>query len=155
MLGLVLVAHAPLAGATLACVKHVLGQTPPYFEAVDVLPDTDLVQARTQIKQAVKCCDADGGVLILSDIFGATPSNLVMDLINSGVLNNHCSLVSGFSLPMVLRALTYRERDLNVVLEKVVSGGREGVVSHGLFSQQIQSVELIQSHVGTSHNYQQ
>jgi mannose PTS system EIIA component len=154
MLGLVLVAHAPLASATLACVTDVLGKAPLHFEVVDILPNADLLQSRAQIEQAVKCCNADGGVLILSDIFGATPTNLVIELINSGSLN-HCTLVSGFNMPMVLRALTYREHALQAVVEKAVSGGRDGVVSHGLFSQQVQSVELIQSHVGTSYSYQQ
>lgn len=64
------------------------------------------------------------GVLVLSDIFGATPCNIARQLIIPGQVE----CLSGVNLPMLVRALTYRNQPLAIVLEKALSGGKDGVI---------------------------
>ena len=68
--------------------------------------------------------DTGSGVLILTDIYGATPANIAMKLRVRG----RCEVVAGVNLPMLLRVLTYRERDMDVLVQRAVSGGCEGVI---------------------------
>jgi PTS system ascorbate-specific IIA component len=72
----------------------------------------------------VKDLDDGSGVLILSDICGATPCNIASRLINP----SHAELLSGVSLPMLVRALTYRDEPLASVIEKAMTGGVNGVM---------------------------
>jgi PTS system ascorbate-specific IIA component len=68
--------------------------------------------------------DEGDGVLVLTDIYGATPGNIALKLLQPGRVEG----ISGVNLPMLIRALTYREQGLAVVVEKALSGGTEGVV---------------------------
>ena len=79
-----------------------------------------LPQARSLIKEL----DDGSGVLILTDMFGGTPSNLAAKLVMPGKVE----AVAGVSLPMVIRVLTYRDRDLQTIVTKAISGGCEGVI---------------------------
>jgi len=79
-----------------------------------------LPQARALMKEL----DDGDGVLILTDMFGGSPSNLCAKLVQPGKVE----AVAGVSLPMLIRALTYREKSLEVMVTKAISGGCEGVV---------------------------
>jgi PTS system ascorbate-specific IIA component len=68
--------------------------------------------------------DTGDGVLVFSDIFGATPCNLASKLLVPGRIE----LVAGANLPMLVRALTYRDRDLDTMIKKAISGGCDGVL---------------------------
>jgi len=72
----------------------------------------------------LKEVDGGQGVVVMTDIFGATPANLALKLLQSG----HVEGVSGLSLPMLLRALTYRDKDMDTLLQKAVSGAHDGVM---------------------------
>jgi PTS system ascorbate-specific IIA component len=89
---------------------------------VTVHDDPELILPHA--KELVKDLDDGSGVLILSDICGATPCNIASRLINPG----HAELLSGVSLPMLVRALTYREEPLASVMEKAMTGGVNGVM---------------------------
>jgi PTS system ascorbate-specific IIA component len=65
------------------------------------------------------------GVLIMTDIFGATPANVAMKLLTPG----HIEGIAGVNLPMLLRSLTYREKGMETLLAKTVGGGRDGVLN--------------------------
>jgi PTS system ascorbate-specific IIA component len=75
-------------------------------------------------KELVKDLNDGSGVLILSDICGATPCNIASRLVDPG----HAELISGVNLPMLVRALTYREESLTSVMEKAMAGGVNGVM---------------------------
>ena len=77
----------------------------------------------------VKELDAGEGVLILTDIYGGTPSNMASKLLIPGKVD----AVAGVSLPMLIRVLTYRDRDLPTIVTKAISGGCEGVLRVPLF----------------------
>ena len=69
--------------------------------------------------------DNGRGVLVLTDIYGASPSNLAMKLLEPGRIEG----VAGVNLPMLLRALTYRDRDMETLVTRAVAGGRDGVLN--------------------------
>jgi PTS system ascorbate-specific IIA component len=75
-------------------------------------------------RELVARLDEGGGVLVFSDIFGATPSNLAAKLLKAGRVEG----ISGVNLPMLVRAFTYRNRGLETMVKKAISGGCEGVM---------------------------
>ncbi len=124
MIGILIVAHGTLGESLIHCVSHVFGARPPKIRQLGVTvhdkPDALLPQARELIKQL----DQGDGVLILSDIYGATPCNIACQLLEPG----RVEVVAGVNLPMLVRALTYRNEPLAAVVEKAISGAREGIV---------------------------
>jgi PTS system ascorbate-specific IIA component len=92
--------------------------------AVDwwLLPKTCSTPCRAQ--QLLRLADSGKGVLIMTDIYGATPANIAQT-VQPGRIEG----VAGVNLPMLLRALTYRDKDMNTLLTRAVSGGRDGVVN--------------------------
>lgn len=124
MVGILIIAHGALGESLIHCASHVLGQRPPQIAGIGVTirddPDALLPKARELLKQL----DQGDGVLILSDICGATPCNLARRLASPG----KAECVAGVNLPMLVRALTYRNEALATVVKKALSGGREGVM---------------------------
>lgn len=124
MIGILIVAHGALGESLVQCASHVVGSRPPLLKQIGVSMHDD-TSALVQLAQdLIKQLDQGQGVLILSDIYGATPCNLLCQLLIPGKVEG----ISGVNLPMLVRALTYRNEPLPVVVEKALSGGREGVV---------------------------
>lgn len=124
MIGVVIIAHENLGDALIRCVTHVLGGRPPKFESLTIGSHDDAFNLLPQARKLVACHDDGEGVLILSDIYGATPCNLASKLIVPG----RVELVTGVGLPMLVRAFTYRDKGLSTMTSKAVSGGRDGVL---------------------------
>jgi PTS system mannose-specific IIA component len=124
MVGILIVAHGGFGEALIHCCTHVLGKRPEQVSQLSVaVQDTpDAVLSRAQA--LVRKLDSGEGVLVLTDVLGATPSNIATRLLERGRVEG----VSGASLPMLIRALTYRGETLALLVEKAVSGGCEGVV---------------------------
>jgi len=128
MIGVLLVTHGEIGTAMLASASQILGGAPPQIATLSVWrhddPD-DLVLRATELLEQL---DAGDGVLVLTDIFGATPGNVVSRLLNDGRVEG----VSGVSLPMLLRVLTGRNGSagskLSAAVKRALSGGAEGVV---------------------------
>ena len=124
MIGLVIIAHENLGDALIRCVTHVLGGRPPKVESLTIGSHDEAFGLLPQAKKLVASVDQGEGVLILSDIYGATPCNLACKLIVPG----RVEVVTGVSLPMLVRAFTYRDKGLATMVSKAVSGGRDGVL---------------------------
>jgi PTS system ascorbate-specific IIA component len=124
MIGILIVAHGPLGESLIQCATHVLNKRPERVRAIGVALDDDLAAVTRLAQQSVVELDEGDGVLVLSDIYGATPCNIAMKLMVPGRVEG----VAGVSLPMLIRALTYRDRDIQIIVAKAVSGGRDGVV---------------------------
>lgn len=128
MIGIVLIAHAPLASALAAAAAHVYTCAPERAEAhvrtYDVPADVDPADALAQARALVKDADAGHGVVVLTDVFGATPSNIAAQLTEPGQV----AVVAGVSLPMLLRALCYRDGRLADTVDKALAGGAQGVL---------------------------
>lgn len=128
MIGVVIVAHAPLGGSLLACGQHVYCGAPTQCRVVDVIADVEPAVHLEQVKRAVEAVDGGDGVLILVDLFGATPANIAAQLARPGQVE----VVAGLNLPMLLKVLCYRDAvPLSVMVEKAVAGGSAGVMKVG------------------------
>ena len=124
MIGILIVAHGAFGEALIHSASHVLGKRPLRVRQVGITvhdePEAILPQARDLVRQL----DEGDGVLVLTDIYGATPGNIALRLLRPGSVEG----ISGVNLPMLIRALTYREQGLAAAVEKALSGGKEGVV---------------------------
>ena len=124
MVGILIVAHGAFGEALIHCASHVLGKRPPLVRQLGVTIHDDPEAILPQAEELVKQLDDGTGVLVFTDILGATPSNIATRLLVPGRVEG----VSGVNLPMLIRALTYREEPLASVTAKAISGGQAGVV---------------------------
>jgi len=124
MIGILIIAHGTLGESLIHCASHVMGKRPLYLRQLGVTihddPDAILPQAR----DLVRFLDQGQGVLVMTDIFGATPSNIGCKLLEPGRIEG----VSGVSLPMLIKALTYREKSMDMLIDKALAGAVEGVI---------------------------
>ncbi len=125
MIGLFLVTHSTYGESLIQCACHVLNKRPPQVVQLGVALQDDPLDLLPQARDMMQWVDKGKGVLILTDVFGATPSNIAMKLLEPGRIEG----VAGVNLPMLLRALTYRDKDMATLLSKAVSGGRDGVLN--------------------------
>ena len=124
MIGILLLTHGTLGESLIHTAIHVLNKRPARLKQLGVTAQDDPLLLLPQARALVKEIDDGHGVLILTDMFGGTPSNLAAKLLVPGKVD----AVAGVSLPMLIRALTYREKSLEVIVTKAISGGWEGVV---------------------------
>lgn len=124
MVGILLLTHEPLGNAFVQAATHVFRARPERMEAIDVRPDQDTAEVNRLACEAITRLDDGSGVLVLTDVMGGTPSNCTRGLCNPG----HIEVIAGISLPMLLRALTYRSDTLDVVVEMALAGGQGGAV---------------------------
>jgi PTS system ascorbate-specific IIA component len=124
MIGILIVAHGTLGESLIHCASHVIGSRPHQLMQIGVTVHDDPQAMLLQAIKLTRQLDSGEGVLVLCDIFGATPSNIASRLLIPGKVEG----VAGVSLPMLVRALTYRNERLAVVVEKALSGGTEGVL---------------------------
>jgi PTS system ascorbate-specific IIA component len=124
MVGILIIAHGTLGESLIHCASHVLNKRPPRLKQLGVTAQDDPLLMLPQARALVKELDDGSGVLILSDMYGGSPSNIAAKLLVPGRVEG----VAGVNLPMLIRALTYREKPLATLLTKAVSGGCEGVL---------------------------
>jgi len=128
VIGIVLVAHMPLATALRACARHVLGDIPAFL-ACDIKADEDSILASRRVGEHIASVDRGDGVLVLTDLKGASPSNIaVMACETYRETGRRCEMLAGMNACMLLRALTNRGRALNDVRDCALLGGVQGVV---------------------------
>lgn len=124
MIGVLVLAHGALGEALVDSATHVLGRAPAGLRQLAVSGRDDPEAVYAQAADLVRDLDKGEGVVILTDIYGATPGNVALRLLRAGRVEG----VSGVSLPMLVRVLTYRDRPLATVVQKALTGGTEGVV---------------------------
>ena len=123
MNGILIIAHTPLASALRQCVLHVFPDSADAVMALDVQPNVPPEETQAQDRAMIRQMGMQG-VLILTDVFGATPCNVANKLID-GV---HSRLIAGVNLPMLLRTVSYRHEPLDTLVSRAVMGGTQGVV---------------------------
>jgi PTS system ascorbate-specific IIA component len=123
MVGILIVAHGAFGEALIHCASHVLGKRPLAVAQLGVTVHDDPDALLPQAQALLASLDRGDGVLVLTDMLGATPSNIATRLLQPGRVEG----VAGVSLPMLIRALTYRGERLATLVEKAMSGGHEGV----------------------------
>lgn len=124
MVGILIIAHGTLGESLIHCASHVMGSRPPHLTQIGVSIQDDPQLVLPQAIKLVRSLDQGGGVLLLTDVYGATPSNITAKLLIPGKVEG----VAGVNLPMLVRALTYRKEPLRTVIAKAISGGIEGVM---------------------------
>lgn len=124
MIGILIVAHGSLSDSLAGAVTHVLGARPPQFKTLQVAATDDPLHLLPKARELVAELDTGDGVLIFSDIYGATPCNLATKLLVSGRVEG----VAGVNLPMLVRAFTYRDKGMETMIKKAISGGCDGVL---------------------------
>src|SRR5512135_2253554 len=122
MIGILIIAHGTLGESLIHCASHVFGSRQPQLMQLGVTVHDDPAALLPQAQELVRSLDEGSGVLVLSDIYGATPCNIACRLIEPGKVD----VVSGVNVPMLVRAITYRNESLESLVNKVISGGREG-----------------------------
>ena len=124
MAGILLVTHNGLGESFVDCVKHVLGEIPPNLKVLSVHAGDDPHTKLTEGKSIIKQLDTGDGVLILADVFGATPSNIGRQLCHA----EHVIGVAGLNLPMLLRVMCSPVKTLPELASVAIEGGRECIV---------------------------
>ena len=121
MIGLVLVTHGCLATEFRAALEHVVGPQ-KQIETVTIGPDDDVEQRRKDIIEAVKRADAGDGVVILTDMFGGTPSNLAISVMKSV----EAEVIAGVNLPMLVKLARVRgDLDIRAAVSTAAEAGRK------------------------------
>ncbi len=124
MIGIFLITHGALGEALIQCACHVLNRRPPRIAQLGVSAQDDPLDLLPAARQMLAWVDSGAGAVVLTDIYGATPSNIATKLLQPGRIEG----LSGVNLPMLLRALTYREKDLDTLIQRAISGGCDGVL---------------------------
>ena len=129
-----IIAHAPLASALRACALHVYAECGASVRALDVQPEASpedtLAQARALVADQL-----ESGLLVLTDIFGATPANVAQKLVQGTAAR----LISGVNLPMLYRTVCYRDEPLETLVARALTGGTQGVMQVAIAAPQNQT----------------
>ncbi|WP_159586776.1 MULTISPECIES: PTS sugar transporter subunit IIA [Chelativorans] len=121
MIGIVLVTHGRLAEEFRHAVEHVVGPQ-ENLETVSIGAEDDMEQRRRDIVDAVSRADTGAGVIILTDMFGGTPSNLAISVMDAG----RVEVVAGMNLPMLIKLSSVRAgNDMVLALEEAQTAGRK------------------------------
>ncbi|CAH1903980.1 PTS mannose transporter subunit IIA [Candidatus Nitrotoga sp. HW29] len=124
MIGILLITHNGLGDSLVDCVRHVMGDVPLNLRVLSILADDDPQRKEKEGRELMVQLDTGEGVLMLSDLIGATPCNIGRRLFQPGRTVG----VAGVNLPMLLRAVCYRHKPLAEVAQKALEGGRECIV---------------------------
>jgi PTS system ascorbate-specific IIA component len=137
MNAILIIAHAPLAHALRSCALHVFPDCGAHLAAIDVQPNVppEETQAAARVAMA-QLTGAEGinGLLVLTDIFGATPSNVAQKLVDGA----KARLITGVNLPMLLRSVSYRNETLDALVSRAMIGGTQGVMQVAITAPQDQ-----------------
>lgn len=124
MVGILIIAHGTLGESLIQCAQHVFTSQQLPLQQMGVTTHDDPEELLPMARELVRQLDNGEGVLVLTDMYGATPSNIACHLFEPGKVEG----VSGVSMPMLVRALTYCHAPLATVVEKALSGGCEGII---------------------------
>ncbi len=125
--GLLIVAHRHIGSEVLATASRTLGICPLQTESLEVFNEDERNELLERAGALITELDQGAGVLILSDAYGSTPSNVAV----AASVDRHCRVVTGLNLPMLLRVFNYPGRSLEELAESAAAGGRSGIILVG------------------------
>ena len=117
------ISHEPLGTALLNCTRHIFGRLPPQLAALDVIPDEDPEAACQAARELLARINDGSGVLVLTDIFGATPSRIAMRLAEP----HRVHVVAGVNLPLLVKAIASRRGPIDEVVSTLMESGRNAI----------------------------
>ncbi|HEX7233794.1 MAG TPA: PTS fructose transporter subunit IIA [Nitrosospira sp.] len=124
MIGILIIAHGDLGSSFIQCASHIMGNGLPQLTYLRINAGDDPDVILSSALKLISHLDSGSGVLVLSDICGATPCNIGSRLVRYG----RVECLAGVNLPMLVRALTYRHEPLAIASEKALAGAKEGVL---------------------------
>ena len=125
MIGILVISHEPLGTALLHCTRHIFGRLPAQLAALDVIPDEDPEAAYQSALELLKRINDGTGAIVLTDLYGATPARIAARLCEP----NRIHVIAGVNLPLLVKALTYRRGPLDEVVERLLDGVRESIMT--------------------------
>ena len=133
MAGIVIVAHTPVASAMLGFAEHAFGVLPERVRAVDIPPYEDIKVSFDRVLEAAKGVNSGNGILVLTDVMGATPANVAtkLDGIGLSAKIGNVIVLTGLNLPMLMRCITHRGESLEELAAKALQGGQNGILRLG------------------------
>lgn len=121
MIGMVLVTHGALANEFKSALEHVVGPQ-DFVETIAIGPDDDMERRRDDILRSVDAADQGRGVVILTDMFGGTPSNLAISVMQ----NREVEVIAGVNLPMLVKLARVRnDLDIKAAVKEAAEAGRK------------------------------
>ena len=124
MISILLITHGELGKSLIECATHVLGDKPLFLESLSIENDCTHESMFRQISEKINLLDQGDGVLILTDIFGATPCNIITKIIKPGKV----SAIAGVNLSMLIRTISYRNESFDSLISKAIQGAQDGII---------------------------
>ncbi len=125
-IGILLITHPGIGNAMLSTASRLLAACPTAIKCLEVPVDANTEAILSKASKEILNLDDGEGVLILTDAYGSTPSNIACQLSEK----YHTSVVSGLNLPMLIRVFNYFTEELDSLSQKAVEGGRRGIQIH-------------------------
>jgi mannose PTS system EIIA component len=123
MIGIVVVAHFNVAREMVAATELIVGKQ-QQFRYVDIFPDEEVDKIKKMLTEAIKDADTGEGVVILTDMFGGTPSNISLSFLEEGKVE----VVTGTNLPMLIKLVTYRQgREIGELASFIANYGKKNI----------------------------
>ena len=120
MIGIILVTHGNLAREFIAALEHVMGPQPCVL-AVCISANDDMEKRRAEILESARACDTGDGVIVLTDMFGGTPSNLGISIMEQA----HVEVLAGVNLPVLVKLASVRNRPIAEAVRMAQEAGRK------------------------------
>ena len=143
-----IIAHSPLANALRDCAMHVYPECADEVIALDVLPDAQPEETLRLANLALQNVSQEG-LLVLTDIFGATPANVAQKLVAA----RRAKLIAGANVPMLFRAVSYRHESLDDLVARALAGGTQGVMQVAIAA--APQIQTSRSYDHQKHHHQQ
>ena len=124
MIGILLITHGELGKSLIECATHVLGDKPKFLHSLTIEKDCAHDNMYKEISEKINLLDQGKGVLILTDIFGATPCNIITKIIKPGKVN----AIAGVNLSMLIRSISYRHESFDTLIAKAIEGAQDGII---------------------------
>jgi len=124
MIGILLITHGELGKSLIECATHILGDKPASLESLTIENDCAHEKMFSDISEKIKVLDQGKGVLILTDIFGATPCNIITKIIQPGKVD----AIAGVNLSMLIRSINYRHEPFDALIAKAIQGAVDGII---------------------------
>ena len=123
MIGILLVTHGEIGKSLISCAAHILDSNPKSVESLSINSNNDLSIYANIIAQKIQSLDSGNGVLIMTDIYGATPCNLL----NKFIKNNKVEVITGVNLPMLIKAISDRRDNLNILINDSIDCAKKNI----------------------------
>jgi PTS system ascorbate-specific IIA component len=124
MIGILLITHGELGKSLIECATHVLGDKPKLLDSLTIENDCAHENMYKEISEKINILNQGDGVLILTDIFGATPCNIITKIIEPGKVN----AIAGVNLSMLIRSISYRHESFDALINKAIEGAKNGII---------------------------